>query len=255
MIDNLPSLKYLLRHLQQIPYFASRHVYRIAQHFLEMDQQNLQQFCNVLLHAKENLIKCPTCCVWKEKSGKCLFCDNEKRDKKIVCVVESWYDLWAIERTNSYNGVYHVLGGAICPLEGIGPEDLTIEFLIARVSKETFTNSTNAELNLDNKSNPDTKITKSTTDKKITKSNPENKSKKLDTENIENLESQSISLEIILALNQTPEGEATSAYIAKKLEHFNIKITCLARGMPVGSALENLDRLTVHKALNERRPF
>lgn len=235
MIDNLPSLKHLLRHLQQIPYFASRHVYRIAQHFLEMDSQNLQQFCNVLLHAKENLIKCPQCCVWKEKSGKCLFCDNEKRDKKIICVVESWYDLWAIERTNSYNGVYHVLGGSICPLEGIGPEDLTIEFLIARIKNQS---------NIEN-------IEKTKTFNSNIESNKKTESLELELKNI----SKNFSHEIILALNQTPEGEATSAYIAKKLSPFNIKITCLARGMPVGSALENLDKLTVHKALNERRPF
>lgn len=198
MIDTLPTLAQLLKQLQQVPYVASRHIYRVAHHFLEMDEARLQQFCAVLQSLKQNLVKCGTCWTWKEGTGTCLFCGNPKRNQRIICVVETWYDLWAIERTASFQGVYHVLCGAICPLDGIGPEDLTIEPLVQRA----------AECD-----------------------------------------------EIILALNQTPEGEATSAFIARKLENKNIKITCLARGIPVGSALESLDRLTVHKAISERRPF
>jgi recombination protein RecR len=199
MKDKLPTLDYLLRQLQQMPYVASRHIYRVAHHFLEMDAHKLQQFCVALQQAKEKLVKCPICYAWKENAQACLFCGDTKRDQRTVCVVETWYDLWAIERTESYKGVYHVLGGSICPLYGMGPDDLTISSLIER-----------ADHGCD---------------------------------------------EIILALNQTPEGEATSAYIARKLEKAPVRITCLARGVPVGSSLEMLDRLTVHKALNERRPF
>lgn len=199
MIDTLPTLAQLLKQLQQVPYVASRHIYRVAHHFLEMDEARLQQFCAVLQSLKQNLVKCGTCWTWKEGNGACLFCENPKRAQQIICVVETWYDLWAIERTASFHGVYHVLCGAICPLDGIGPEDLTIDSLVHR-----------AQQGCD---------------------------------------------EIILALNQTPEGEATSAFIARKLENKPIKITCLARGIPVGSALESLDRLTVHKAMSERRLF
>src|SRR5690606_16227493 len=99
-----------------------------------------------------------------------------------------------------YTGVYHVLGGVISPLDGIGPESLTIDALIDRVLDGNI-------------------------------------------------------IELILATNQTPEGEATAMYIARKLKHHDILISCLARGLPVGSLLEGMDRLTVFKAISERRPF
>ena len=130
-----------------------------------------------------------------------MFCADTRRDHTLVCVVETWQELIAIEKTEGYKGVYHVLGGAICPLEGIGPEDLSIELLAKRVGV-------------------DTRIK-----------------------------------EIILATNQTPEGEATAAFIARKLRDNDVRVSCLARGIPVGSSLEMMDKLTVYKALSERRPF
>ena len=199
MIDKLPTFKQVLILLQQVPYLASKNVYRVATHFLEMDQQRFEQFCQTLAEAKKNLEKCSICFAWKEKQQTCLFCGDHKRDQSLVCVVESWQDLMAIEKTSGYRGVYHVLGGTICPLEGIGPEHLAIIPLMKRAQ---------------------TQVT-----------------------------------EIILALNQTPEGEATSAYIAQKLSSCQVKITCLAQGVPVGSSLEFMDRLTVYKAISERRPF
>ena len=105
----------------------------------------------------------------------------------------------AIERTEGYKGLYHVLGGTICPLDGIGPEDLTIDHLVLRVVDPVK--------------------------------------------------------ELILAMNQTPEGEATSTYIVQKLSKADVKISCLAKGVPVGSSLEFIDRLTMFKALADRRPF
>jgi recombination protein RecR len=199
MMDKLPTMAHLLKQLQQLPYVASRHIYRVAHYFLEMEEARLQQFCTSLLEAKKSLIKCSTCCAWKEARGSCLFCGDSQREQQIICVVETWYDLWAIERTAGYRGVYHILGGAICPLEGIGPEELTIDLLVKRAS-----------------SGHD---------------------------------------EVILALNQTPEGEATAAFIGRKLEKLPVKVTCLARGVPIGSTLETLDRLTLHKALSERKLY
>lgn len=199
MIGNLPSLAQLLKNLQQVPYLASKNIYRVAAHFLHMDQQKAEQFCAIILEAKQQIMQCPTCYSWKERERDCLFCSAPKRDQKLVCVVETWQELLAIEKTSGYTGVYHVLNGVISPLDGIGPDDLTIMPLIARVDAGAT--------------------------------------------------------EIILAMNQTPEGEATSAYIASKLKGKHVVVTCLARGLPVGSSLEAMDRLTVYKALSERRPF
>lgn len=200
MVEELPTLAHLLKVLQQVPYLASKNLYRVAAHFLEMQPQQVSQFCAVLESAKKKLQKCTTCFYWQEIGALCVFCSSTKRDQAIVCVVETWQEILAIEKTKGFVGVYHVLGGSISPLEGIGPEDLTITALIDRVSKGSIK-------------------------------------------------------EIILATNQTPEGEATATYIARKLKDKNIEISCLARGLPVGSSLEGMDRLTVFKALSERRRF
>lgn len=201
MINQLPSLQNIVKQLQQVPFLASKNLYRVLSHFLQMDDIKIEQFCDALKRAKANLIPCEECFVWKERQHACLFCGDSKRDKSTVCVVESWQELLSIERTNGYTGLYHVLGGSICPLDGIGPEDLTIDQLVHRVKRH-----------------------------------PE------------------IS-ELILATNQTPEGEATSAFIAQKLEGNDVKITCLAKGVPVGSSLEFVDRLTMFKAISERKVF
>ncbi len=199
MMDRLAHLAHLLKHLQQVPYLASKNIYRVASHFLHMDEQKLEQFCASLRQAKEGLALCQVCFCWQERDGACLFCTNKERDQSLVCVVEVWYEALSIERTRAYDGVYHVLGGAISPLNGVGAEDLSIEPLIKRVDAEAK--------------------------------------------------------ELIFALSQTPEGEATASYIASKLKDRSVKITCLARGMPVGSSLGAVDRLTVYKALADRRPF
>jgi len=199
MIDNLPSLSHLLKILQQVPYLASKNIYKVAAHFLEMKPEQLTNFCAILEKAKKQLKKCEQCFYWQE-GATCVFCASDKRDKNIICVVESWQEILAIEKTRGYNGLYHILGGVISPLDGIGPENLTIDKLIDRVGQNHI-------------------------------------------------------VEIILATNQTPKGEATATYIARKLKDSNVTITCLARGLPVGSLLEGMDRLTVFNALSDRRPF
>jgi recombination protein RecR len=200
MLRELPTIAQLLKGLQQVPYLASKNLYRVAEYFLEQDPKKVEQFCSLLLQAKNNVQKCDDCFTWREKERSCFFCSSKKRDKSMVCVVETWQELLAIEQTKGYNGVYHVLGGVIYPLNGVGPEDLSIEPLIARIKRQQIT-------------------------------------------------------EIILALSQTPEGEATASYIASKLKGISVTISCLARGLPVGSSLGMMDRVTVFKALSERRPF
>ena len=200
MFNDTPSLTKLIKTLQQVPYLASKNIYRVASYFLHLEQSKMDQFCTALQEAKANITQCSICFSWCEKGHNCSICSNTRRDQKLICVVETWQELLAIEKTGGYNGVYHVLGGAICPLEGIGPENLNIIPLIERVAQTEIT-------------------------------------------------------EIILATNQTPEGEATASFIASKLKNSGIIISCLARGIPVGSSIETMDRVTVYKALSERRPF
>ncbi len=201
MIDKVPTLQRLCKSLQHVPYLASKNLYKVVSYFLTAPDQRIEALCQALLDARKNITQCSMCCVWKERDQACVFCQDSKRDHAMVCVVETWQELIAVEKTEGYKGMYHVLGGVISPLDGVGSDDLSIDVLIARVAA----------------------------DDRIK--------------------------EIIFATNQTPEGEATAAYIAKKITKENLKISCLARGIPVGSCLDMMDKLTVYKALSERRLF
>ncbi len=139
MINKLPSLLQLTKQLQSVPYLASKNLYKVAFHFLTLDEKKLEQFCAVLTHAHENIELCSVCCALKEKKDACLFCAASKRDRSIICVVETWQELLSIEKTGGYFGLYHVLGGAISPLDGIGPEDLGLDLLASRLKHNQST--------------------------------------------------------------------------------------------------------------------
>jgi recombination protein RecR len=199
MLNKLPSLKHLIRQLQHVPYLASRNIYRIAMHFIDSDMKQIEQLCSSIIEAKNKIKNCSICFNWTESGELCSFCESNKRNKSVICVVETWHDLSAIERVGDFDGVYHVLGGVLCPLEGVGPECLHINELLKRID-----------------------------------------------DSVE---------ELIFAMNPTPEGEATACFIASKLEGKSILISRLASGVPIGSSLEFMDRVTIHKALSGRRPF
>jgi len=90
MLENLPTLAHLLKVLQQVPYLASKNVYKVAAHFLEMKPEQMVQFCTILDAAKKRLKKCTDCFYWQETSSACVFCSSGKRDQQVICVVESW---------------------------------------------------------------------------------------------------------------------------------------------------------------------
>ncbi|HLB41044.1 MAG TPA: recombination mediator RecR [Candidatus Babeliales bacterium] len=199
-MTNLPSLDQLLRLIQQVPYMATKNIYKVAGYFLEAEPAKIEQFIQALQDLKRNVLQCQSCFAWHERIKVCPYCDPARRDSTVLCVVATWQDLLALERTQGFTGVYHVLGGLICPLEGVTPRDLKITQLLQRL--------TNGNI-----------------------------------------------LELVLALSQTPEGEATAAYIVPQVQQLPLKVSCLARGVPVGSAIEYMDRVTLYKALSERRPF
>ena len=130
-------------------------------------------------------------------SDPCEICTDITRNKNIICVIGETKDLMAIEKTNEYNGLYHVLQGLISPIDGIGPDDIRIKELLYRVNQNDIK-------------------------------------------------------EIILALNPSVEGEATCLYLNKLLKPFNIKITRIAFGLPMGSELEYADEMTLTRALEGR---
>ena len=157
----------------------------------------VENFANCMLEAKKTIKYCEICFNMSSESP-CEICSNSSRNKEIICVVSETKDLMAIERTNEYKGVYHVLGGLISPMDGIGPDEIRVKELLTRVH--------------DN----DVK-------------------------------------EIILALNPSVEGEATSLYLTKLLKPFGVKVSRIAFGIPLGSELEYADELTLIRALDARQ--
>lgn len=147
-----------------------------------------------IMHVKSKIHFC-TICGGITENDPCNICTDPKRSQDMICVVEDPQDIFIFERSSSYRGVYHVLGGILSPLDGIGPDDLNLNKLIDRVKDNT---------------------------------------------------------EIILATNPSIEGDTTALYINKLFSEKNVKITRLARGLPVGSAIEYTDEATLTRALEGR---
>ena len=186
----------LIDFFERFPSIGPKSAQRMALHLLKMPNLEVEKFANLMIEAKEKIHYC-SICYNMSQNDPCEICQNLNRDNKTICVVSETKDLLAIEKTNEYNGVYHVLQGVISPLEGIGANDIRIRELLNRISGN-------------------------------------------DVE------------EIILALNPTVEGEATSLYICILLKPFDIKISRIAMGLPIGSDLEYADEITLSKALECR---
>ena len=190
-----PLLK-LIEEFQKFPGVGPKSAQRMAFHVLNQDMQQIQEFSDTILAAKTQIKKCSVC---KNLSSDdpCELCSGHSRDKSIICVVSEPKDLVAIERTNEFKGLYHVLGGLISPIDGIGPEELSIKDLLGRVSKN-------------------------------------------------NLQ------EIIVALDTSTEGEATTLYLHRILSPLCKRVTRLGFGLPAGTELEYADELTIARALESR---
>lgn len=187
-------IEVLIAQLAALPSIGRKTAQRLAYHLLGQDAQAVRALAHALTEAKTRIHACADCGNWTEMDL-CRVCANPRRNRALVCVVEKPSDILAFERSGSYQGVYHVLGGTLSPLDGIGPADLNMTRLWERASGE---------------------------------------------------------VELILALSTGAEGEATATFIAQKLQGKPVRITRLARGIPVGSELEYVDELTVQRALEGR---
>ena len=189
-------LRVVIEELSKLPSIGKKSAQRLALFLVKKEKQELEDLIYALTQLKDNIKFCSNC-FNISVSELCSVCTNPKRDGSLICVVEEASDVIAIENTNEFSGKYHVLGGVLSPLAGIGVEDLKIKELINR----------------------------------------------LKTEEVK---------EIILALNPNTEGETTSLYLAKLLKPLNIKITRLARGLPIGGDLEFTDEATIGRAVLNR---
>jgi recombination protein RecR len=197
MVYSSENIERLVKVLSSLPSIGRKSAQRLTYHLIKSDPTFIDNFVDALIGLKNNVHLCKICFNYTEDEI-CPICASEKRKRNIICVVEQPADVLAIEKTNEFNGTYHILHGVMNPLDGISANDIKIRELIQRIS------------------------------------------------NIE---------EVILALNPSIEGEATSQYIAKLLRPFEIKITRIASGVPIGSSLEFTDELTLSKAIHSRIPF
>ncbi|MEW6062704.1 MAG: recombination mediator RecR [Bacteroidota bacterium] len=195
MLYTSESIEQLIEEFAQLPSIGRKTAQRLAMHVLKMPREEVAAFAKALVDVKDKVIYCSTCCNITE-SDPCAICSSPKRNRRVICVVEEPNDVIAVEKTHEFNGLYHVLGGALSPLDGIGPEELKVKELLNRLTDEID--------------------------------------------------------EIILALNPNVEGETTTLYLAKLLKPLSIKVTRIARGLPIGSDLEFADEATLSRALEGR---
>ena len=187
----------LIEALQRLPGIGPKTAQRLTFFLLKRPSDEVQGLAESLTQLKQLIVHCRICFNVTEEDP-CRICSDPRRDARALCIVEEPNDLLALERTGEFRGRYHVLLGALSPLDGIGPEDLRVRELLAR----------------------------------------------LEEPGVE---------EVILATNPSVEGEATAIYLAKLLKPLGMRITRIARGLPVGGDLEYADEVTLAKALEGRR--
>jgi recombination protein RecR len=196
----------------------------LAKFVLKMPREEVEAIADALMAVKEQVQRCSTCFVVADEDP-CPICRSDKRDHSTICVVEESSDLLAIERTGEYRGVYHVLGGVISPLDGVGPDDLRVHELASRIDPSF--DDTAAE---DNDSSP----------------SPNGRSAEPPADEAPQVD------EVILAVNPNVEGDTTAYYISQLLESFDVQVTRIARGLPIGGDLEYADEATLSRALEGR---
>ena len=131
MLSTSPSLDALISEFSRLPGIGRKTAQRLALYVLKRPREEAEQMAAALLHVKDNVRTCSVCCNITEDDP-CTICTSSKRSRHVICVVEESNDVFAIERSNEFRGLYHVLGGSLSPLEGIGPEDLHIRELLDR---------------------------------------------------------------------------------------------------------------------------
>ncbi len=201
MSNFLPkSVRTLIEELSKLPGIGPKSAQRLAIHLLHSPSSRVTPLGEAILGLKENVMFCKIC--WNiAESDPCWVCSDGTRDQSIVCVVENVLDVVALEKTGEFKGAYHVLHGALSPIDGVGPEQLKITELFDRITLG------------------------------------------------------GVVKEVILATNPSLEGEATALYVQKHLREMGVKITRIARGLPVGADLEYADEITLTKALQGRGEF
>lgn len=195
----MSPIENLTGELRKLPGVGAKTALRLAYHLVKGPKDNLRRLARALELVADRVHPCPTCGNYCD-SELCSICGDPARDQEVICVVEEAYEVGAIERAGRYGGLFHVLGGRLSPLDGIGPDELAIGALVQRLD------GAGGQVG-----------------------------------------------EVILATNASVEGEATAVYLEGVLRAYPVRVTRLARGIPVGSDLEYIDGTTIAEALAGRR--
>ncbi|MCQ2508477.1 MAG: recombination mediator RecR [Dorea sp.] len=185
----------LIEELSRLPGIGAKTAQRLAFHIIHMPTDEVKRLAGTMVEAREKICYCRECFTLTDQEI-CPICANRARNHKTIMVVENSRDLAAYEKTGKFDGVYHVLHGAISPMLGIGPEDIKLRELISRLQGDVD--------------------------------------------------------EVIIATNSSLEGETTAMYISKLIKPTGIKVSRIASGVPVGGDLENIDEVTLLRALDGR---
>lgn len=187
--------------ISKLPGIGKKTALRLVLHLLKQPNEETRSLAQALVKMRDEIKFCKVCHNISDQEI-CRICTSPRRDNTVVCVIEDTRDVMAIENTGQYLGLYHVLGGVISPIEGIGPDNLNINSLLHRINV-----------------------------------------------------SDSTIKELILALNPTMEGDTTSFFITRKISRPGLKITSLARGVPVGGELEYADEITLGRSIMARTHY
>ena len=200
---NYPSklIEEAVNQISRLPGIGKKTALRLALHLLKEEEFFTRDLAEAMVKLRTQIRYCEKCHTISDNNI-CQICTSARRDQSILCIVEDSPDVIAIENTAQYQGLYHVLGGIISPIDGIGPDDLQIDSLIKRI----------------NESEPAVK-------------------------------------EIILALSPNMEGDTTAFYITKKLKGIELKISTIARGIPIGGELEYADEITLGRSILTRTNY
>lgn len=190
------AIERLVTELGKLPGIGEKTAQRLAFHLIDAPAEEIEGLSNALLNVKDKIRLCPECFSITD-GDRCDVCADPNRNRRVICVVQSTKDIFAIEKTREYNGLYHVLHGVISPLEGIGPQDIKAKELLLRIGENDIE-------------------------------------------------------EVIMATNPTPEGEATAMYLGNLISPLGVKVTRLAKGIPIGSDVEYIDEITLIKAFEGR---
>ncbi len=225
-MENYPSklLENAVEAIGTLPGIGRRSALRLALYLLKQPQENVHHFTESIASLRDNVKYCRECRMISD-SEVCSICSDRSRNRSQICVVQSVRDVMSIEATGQYHGLYHVLGGVISPINGVGPSDLTIRELVERVSASTGGKQ-------DCLSEGSREVLSGTL-----------------------AEEENGPQEIILALSGDVEGETTSFYIYRQISQFGVKVTSLARGLGFGDDLEYADSLTLGRSILGRQQF